>query len=512
MQTRFIRHGAIALLLALLIRLLLRPRVESPAEGKAPAVSGDGAASEKAVERTSEAGRTPAAPSGTPTGAPAMRHVSGRVLHADRSGAENCGLVLVGIQGQVKVVFHAGSGREGAFQFEQVPPGRYQLSTAGHTASVDFEVDPETDVRDLELTLPSSQSILATVVDARGAALAGVRVGIAYDGRESSGATDERGTVRFTSLDPMPIVLVLEAPPGARRYLLPPWIQLDEGKREVRFVLEDAGLATGVVLTPRGFPSENRVHTVKGDAILGSTDSDKNGRFEACVPLEGTASLVIDGGNGWIEILEEGSDESIRVTGRLDGVRAGDRNLELRLAAVPKDRKFRVRVESPAGKPVSGAQVELIEDPGLSAFEVTDALGVAAFENLYEATMLVKVMRPAQDPAAADWLTAQEYRVTPAGQEIVVKMREGIRLRGVVLLPDGEPCPGATVCPTIRRADCPPVEAGEDGGFEFLIDPDDPDPLELVAWAELGGEKYLALTGRVDPRAGLVTIRLRKKP
>lgn len=318
--------------------------------------------------------------------------------------------------------------------------------------------------------------------------------------------------MRLTAVGDHVFVAVTAAPPGDRRYLLPPEVELRPGQREVRLVLADAALATGVVLTPRGLPTSLLLHTVRDHAILASTTSDGDGHFEASVPLDGTASLVIDVGGGALAIREEEETEFTRVTGRLDGVRAGDRDLRLRLVAVPRDRALSVRVESPAGKPVAGARVELIEDAGSLAVEETDAVGVAHFEKLYDTLLLVDVTRPADDPAAADWLTGRVHRVTPAGQEVVVRLREGVRLRGVILLPDGEPCIGAHVCPTIKRADCPLTTVGEDGAFGFLLDPDDQDRLDFQAWAEIRSVKYSGGLRRVDPRAGSVTIRLIRDP
>ncbi|MEK7468804.1 MAG: carboxypeptidase-like regulatory domain-containing protein [Planctomycetota bacterium] len=449
--------------------------------------------------------------------------IAGRVLNHDGTAAAGC-LVQVRSTRSVADIFMNGveTGSDGAFRFDGLPASTGILSAGdalrfpASVVTLPFDLSDGRSRDGLELRLPQARIITVTVVDARGAAVAGAQVVVSSerandDPKQGCVPTNELGVARLTSYGDFPVVEVVETPAFGRRYVLPMQTQLypDDGN-DVRFVLEDAGIASGVVLTPRGRPFKGGVvATLRGKDTVSTAKTDAEGRFEATVPEGETVTLAIDFGEKAPALQEAEDTWPVRVTGSLPGVSAGARDLVLQLQVQPLDRTLRVKVESPTGGPVAAAAVrlyEVYESP--ASARVTDQLGVAAFTGLPPVKLLVEVSPPDDDPAAIDWVKGLVRNVEPQGQELVVRLRAGFRIAGVVLKPDGEPCAGASVCTLIKRPDSGIVVVGADGRFSLLFDSEDVDRLDLVAWGEVDGEKLSAELRVRDRSVQNVTVRL----
>ncbi|KAF0243440.1 MAG: hypothetical protein FD180_3330 [Planctomycetota bacterium] len=506
------------LLLALVAGLCLRERGKPTGSGEsASAASPEGGPAEgTAIDGKDNTHGKLAAP---PPRQPAVRlRISGRVLDHEGGAAGGCRVGLTQDSSFPSPTFGLSTkcDSEGAFRFEVDQSMRYVLSAADGRVTQPVDLSDGKDVDGIEIRLPKGRIIAVTVADMRGTAVRGALVALPREEGAPSALTDERGGATLTGFDEYVAVQVMSAPEDGRRYLLPPEDLLYPGDNEARFVLEDAGLASGVVLTPRGLAWKGgAVAAVEKEGTLGwsisTAATDIEGRFEITVPLGKTVILVPEFGEREPTIKESADEAPVRVIGSLGGVKAGDRDLVLQLQVEPLDRSLKIRVESPTGKAVAGAPVSLFEqlETPLSS-RITNAVGLAEFPGLPARMLMVEVSPPPGDPAAAEWVKGIVRRVVPEGQELVVRLRAGFRISGVILKPNGEPCAGASVCTMIRRPDSGVVTVGADGRFSLLFDSEDVDLLDLEAWGEADGLRVSASVKLRDRSVREVTIRLER--
>lgn len=451
-------------------------------------------------------------------------HVAGRVLTHDGVPEGGC-KVSLRLMSDPWVKLDAVTDTAGLFRLDGAPASSGVLlagdtlrETAG-VAQCRIDLTNGESLDGCELRLPPFRIVTVKVVDSRDFPLAGARIGMPHENTMDRGpeapwdATDEFGAVQLRVFSKRPGIEVMRAPPNGRRYILPPPAFPGDLSSELRFVLEDAGTATGVAMTPRGQTWRGgRIATIRGKWPISITTTDSDGCFEATVPANEEVTLQAYFEDEEPLLREPGDEAPVGVTGSLLGVRAGDRDLVLQLRVEPRDRALSVKVLSPAGGPVVGATVRFFdrsEDPLSQG--VTNAVGLAAIQGLPARNLMVEVSPPNGDPAAADWTKSIVRNVVPEGQELIIRLRPGFRISGVVLKPDGEPCAGAMVSTLIRRPDFGLVTVGSDGRFSLLFDSEDVDRLDLVAMAEVDGRILNAELKLRDRSVREVTIRLKEK-
>ncbi|MCK6462110.1 MAG: carboxypeptidase-like regulatory domain-containing protein, partial [Planctomycetes bacterium] len=184
--------------------------------------------------------------------------------------------------------------------------------------------------------------------------------------------------------------------------------------------------------------------------------------------------------------------------------------LVLRARPLSFDRALSVRVLAPDGSPLRGAQVFARDARGglvPGANVLTDAEGVAALTALPDGDISVwaKAVRLAE---AEDWMDASLYPLLAEGQTATLRIRQGVRVRGMVETAAGEPAAGVFVS-AYRRSDLVgSAETDAEGGFSFLVPGDTPMPLRLLAQRWEGRTLLQATVDRWTPERGDVAMAL----
>ncbi len=225
-------------------------------------------------------------------------------------------------------------------------------------------IDP--DAGPVDLTLERGFSIAGRVVAEDGAGAPGVAL-VAGTGNEWRGAcggapaslpsswarsarSGEDGAFRLTGLPAGPVKVV--ATPEGPGWEGPVEAVIEAGESSASIRLARAGTVEGRVVDARGAPASGvRVRWSRGGDDApdgpGRALTREDGAFSlGAVPLAGTVEVVA---------LTDGADESL--AGRLDGVRAGARDLVVRL---PEEATVEGEVVAADGSPVRRGQVYLV--------------------------------------------------------------------------------------------------------------------------------------------------------
>jgi len=450
----------------------------------------------------------------------AVRYIAGHVQFSDRTPAAGCLMTLCSSAAPTgqRRSWEVTAGVDGAFRFDGLAAEDYALDASTEPGFTDLRGGislPQTGQHhDLVVTLMETRHVTVTVVDTTGAPVAGATLLFFTGDRRNTNfpsTTDENGMAResvYGNPDQLSVDVWHEPPGNGHVFLHPQRVKLSPRQDSVRLVLEECGVATGVV-SFEGLPmhwSQARVVIVRDGREIARTTADPEGRFVAPVPIQGSVTLKVD----FSEVVDAHMDAPGEwVEARVDGVRAGDHDLVLAVRTHPRDRKLRVRAVAPDGTAAARAVIRVRQcETGCWAACYADAAGIAEFDHLPASEVAVRIHSWEVDGAASEWLPADEIRLLPDGQEIVIRLRQGTRLLGTVLRPDGQPCPVARVTASRGGESVIHVDAG--GRFSLLIDPDDPTPLDLEAWAGVGhGQLFAKVTG-VDPRAGEIVLRLQR--
>ncbi len=505
---------ALLLLVALGITLsVLRSRqIAAPEDFERPQLSSDSG-------NASASDRSEAA-SGIKADTPVERasvgplHIAGRVVRYDGEPAAGCLIELWPREPRAEGVADLSviANGNGEFRFEKLAGAAYTLMAKSEPGFVDvvLEIDlrPQGSLDGVLLTLLDARHITVTVVDALGVGVPGASVSIQSGKQRYEHLTDVAGITRETVLGDGMTIQVVPPRDGNRRFLVPQNAGLRPPQDSVRIVLEEAGVATGVVwLEKMERPwSGAAVVTYRGDQEVSRTAAGTDGCFTAVVPIGEPATLKVD----QLEFaFRREVAEGTYPEARLDGVRAGDQDLKLVVRLRPADRKLRVVIQDPDGKSIPNSKV-IIRPEGRISFLTFDSneVGVADIDRLPDLELDVLVNPPKGWEGSEDWLRPVTPRVRPVGQEVVIRFSKGVRMRGIVLGPDGEPCPGAH----LLSAQTQPygVVANEEGRFDFLVDGNSSTPINIKASAGIGHKRLSATLNGVDPRGGELVIRLQR--
>jgi protocatechuate 3,4-dioxygenase beta subunit len=363
----------------------------------------------------------------------------------------------------------------GRFRFGDLAPGPYRVSTnrRGGSSVSRRVVVKDADVLDVRLVFPDERPFVAWVVDDAGGPIPDVSIRVEHDAGSSFGLTDPKGRADLTvSGHVRKIYADSEAGYGEAD----PITDLPEGVDEARFVLPRWEEILGSVVDEAGVPVAGAIVEVRwGSAEPRKVSTSGHGRFHVSVPPGTVAELRVVGryvpAPGGSAMMEDGG-----LVSELHRVAAGSRDLTIRATAPRRDATLRVRVLTPTGKPLQGARVTYQPQPMENRVTVeTDAEGRAVLTDLPVAEIGVSAFF---DPRRTGFMFPLWQKVTPAGQEIVLKCREAARLKGIVVDPDGKPLFAQVFA--LHEGQMFNAFADKQGRFEMLV-PADAESLDLQA-------------------------------
>lgn len=454
---------------------------------------------------------------------PAARRLEGLFLSGSGRPLAGATLSLLGPLEQERacrlpgMFLNATTDGEGRFRFAGLGPGRYRLSHhdsgAGlprwPSASVEVTLPPDRDLLDADLRLEGTGTLGVRVVDAAGAPLPGVLV--ATDGGILA-ETDGSGLAVLENLRAGGKVAVHLELFGARKQ---EWVEVDgpEGDvpadgREVRIVAARAGVVEGVVLDGDGEPAGRAaVSFTGGNEVDGPLWKGKYGALtkdDGTFRLHAAAGAVVDlearrNPSGGVQAGDE------LLVGRAAGVRAPAKGIVLRCRTVKATGSVVLRVVDASGLPVAG--LDLLARGGGAADRPlrTGTDGRALLDRVFEDESLFWFGFPERAPGAPWPLPSGEAPPLPVraladGREVILRLRPGAALEGVVEDGEGRPVAGAAVlCPTDR------VRTGADGRFSLVVAEGEKVRFLLARAGEVGKEERAALED-VDPAAGPVRM------
>ncbi|HEX5135517.1 MAG TPA: sigma-70 family RNA polymerase sigma factor [Planctomycetota bacterium] len=401
--------------------------------------------------------------------------------------------------------FFRGEGRFtddlGRFQFPDVSPGTYRLSVSRGTdkrASQTVRVGDE-DVLDVRFMFPVERTFVVWVTDDAEAPVTGAQICIDHAGGASFARSDAFGRAEAGVSGRIEKVHGPQASPYGH---VSPITDLPEDATEARFVLPRWEEIRGMVTDADGTPISKAV--VEGRREPGVSEfvtTDGHGRFRLVVPPGSVADIHVTARYKPSQAAGGTLVQRADIHGEVRDVLAGARDVVIRVEPRPYDRKITVRVLAPDGTPLEGASVGC--SPSLPDGSVeTGADGRVSIANAPDEEILVWCQ---VDSRALGFVGPKSQRVTANGQEIEMRCRTGIPLRGTVVGPDGKPVSGARVSAADESRLSYEAFSDAQGRFEILV-PEDLESAALSARDRTG--LYGSLTHRVA--AGEATIAMKR--
>jgi protocatechuate 3,4-dioxygenase beta subunit len=341
--------------------------------------------------------------------------------------------------------------------------------------------------------------IVVRVTDDAGAPVAGVMPHVAFDPSAEIGdegaqyrllvtgpgpATGEDGISRIRRIG-VPTKVGVAFPWSCERCFLPVVeMQVQPDQTELHVVLHEGVWVRGRLI------DEHEQPVPSADVELTTPDGFTNSHvversyFSMAAPRDAVCDIRIARGPGKQEY-----------EGTIASVRAGTTDVVLRCRKIPRDRRLAVLVLDPDGAPYPDADV-WIRRPSGRGHARTRADGRCDFDTLpaveysVQASALNETLEHVPMPSAP-------ALVVPSGQEIVLKLRRSVLLRGVVSSTAGQVIPGAFVqakTGAVRIAD---ATADKEGRFQLKLDADRAGALHLRASVRIG-DPGVAWVGTLD--------------
>ncbi len=408
----------------------------------------------------------------------------------------------------------------GRFRFPDLGPGTYELTLsvpdAPRSTPTRVVLPADSDVLDARVRLMGSRSITLLVVDDDGAPIAGAGVQVnassgsagsvsmmgrtGGDGRATLRGLPVAGTTFYVSAPALPVL------DTTIRSIVPE-------DNEVRVVLRRAVLIRGFLRTGDGTPVpdlhvKSRLASDGSDAGYGW--GDKAGVFSIKVPAGQSVDLVVDG----TQTEETAAGTRTRETGfrgSVSGVIGPAEGVEIVLSheAIVRDRTLVVVVQDSAGAPVPGFEVTAHVTPK-SVRARTDAQGRARLEGLpnHRVHLWLSDGISLERPRPLD-IPPPGFDVVPDGQEIVVKYRAGVAIRGRVVDSSGRPLRLGFVRVSAEGRSYS-LRCDADGRFVTGGLPDLPMQLEADGYVEK--TECVGVVAGVVPGDAEVTITVAPKP
>lgn len=410
----------------------------------------------------------------------------------------------------------------GRFAFGGLVPGNYRIVVRPDGQGeivVEALVPEEGEAAEVRLVVPDVRTLEVEVVTSEGKPVEGLSVHLqGFTSAYHPGATtDARGRaslrlsadVRYVSLGFPTDAYDRYAEAGAATRTL------RAGDRSLRFVLEEGEPALGRVIDAQGAPVASvGVEALLADGrVVSRRMTDASGEFRCPVPKGRTVALAVTG-SGQRDLPGRGTAPiDVAQEGRLDGVRAGDTGLVLKVRPRAADRSLVVQVLAPDGSPAVGARVLASITSLASVSGTTDERGSVRLEQLPDRPVEVRV-----NPAGVRWAPgspplAAERRagITPSERPLTVLLQPCATLLGRVVDERGVGLTDVDVLALLPGGERPTARSGPDGRFGLPLHPTDDFPLDLEA--NYASPKGLLLLGtlRVESREeGGLTLVLRR--
>jgi RNA polymerase sigma-70 factor (ECF subfamily) len=379
----------------------------------------------------------------------------------------------------------------GRFRFPDLGPGAYllRLQRSGG-AAVELDVDfGDTDRRDIVLTVPGGRMFTVLVEEDDGRPVSNADVVATHEGGQSYQRTGNDGLAELTVSGSIKAVQVISVAQGAkgstppfRRY--PKLLDLPADSSEVRLVLERWAPITGVVVDGlgKGVGHARVVALWTGGSRY--TYTSVQGEFRAIVPPGTEAALIVSGRTNSDFMLDPDlSSEPVRAA-------AGARGVRLIAGSAARTQSLRVKVVGPDDRPIQNARVL-----GKGEEAETDKAGIARLTSLPGYGIRIEV-------DAAGFAPPVPVDVVPHGQEITLRCRVGVVLRGSVITSGTTPAAGARVLVVAGEEEFETV-TDDAGRFELMV-PAGAERVGLVAVA--GGDRADLRQHRLD--GGEAVLRL----
>jgi RNA polymerase sigma-70 factor (ECF subfamily) len=409
----------------------------------------------------------------------------------------------------------------GRFRFYGIGPGAYRVTLRSNryvleTPPIEVRLDEGGHQRGVLLRTHTARVLRARVVDPSGEPVPGVTVWALEEAAKSvlSCWSDADGRVVFEGLPEGKFRLtagVFEGSglPFAASERTEP---LDAGAPEATLVLREEGFVRGTLLDVDGRPlpqMEIRATSTSGGGLY-IVASGPDGAFEIRAPRGETLRLEIPG-TWWRIPGDKSSREPCPLPHRAAkaGVPVPSEGVVIREES-PTHPTLAVRLLDLEGNPMPGARVFAWTYQGATFNEGTGPDGIVRFEFPYPDEVTVQLLpRSPEKPLPPCAVLPAPVKVVPAGQEITVRLREGIARTGIVKDADDRPAPGAWVSLKTEDLVESTAKAADDGTFTVWVAPG----LKVVrAEAALGAQEgpgsRAEIEGDAVPAEGEIVLRL----
>jgi RNA polymerase sigma-70 factor (ECF subfamily) len=360
----------------------------------------------------------------------------------------------------------------GRVRFPDLGPAAYDLVVGPRFEPIlrrRLELTAEQPTVDLLLTPDSVRSVVIHAVDTEGKPAVGVYVwaNATQPPDRKQGKTGEGGEVTL-ELFRRPYRLSV-MPTVGLGFALPAPIELDASQTSAGFTLERLVAIRGRLVTPDDKPIGWGSISVTGDGDEKQyVNSDEGGSFVAYVSGNARVSLAFQ---GTVQNTMERIHKFVPYTALVDDVVAGAEDVVMRTTALDMRRELTIRLVDPAGQPVSGAGLSVTVPVNEQKPAISGSDGRASWTGL-PALPLTAMFSGWRGTSEQPWIAPRFESVTPEGQELTVRFRQGSVVEGTVLKDDGVSAPFAYVQILEDGKSVRGAIADADGRFVAILDPE----------------------------------------
>lgn len=436
---------------------------------------------------------------GNPSGDSASGAILGQVLTYEGRPVADFTVTLIrdasDFAGNMFELFsYAKTDFEGRFAFEGLPAGTHHVfageCSLGEACPAQAAVAVENGARveGVTLRLPPTISVEIRVVDAELNPVARAEVFLTGDPcRKAAVVTGGDGAARLELFGDADLQGHVVAPSDDSRTLMPvTFFRIPERRTSWTVVVETSATITGRVLAPEpAIESWFRLRATRNGELVSWAVSEDDGSFSLVVPSAGPVD--IDAHGNWLNTNDPARRREA-LFGVLKGVQPGAAGVEVRTEVLQAGGRIEVLVLGPYGAPAAGAHVRArelrsgheeqisVNGNGVGALVVSGSVPWDLFAT------------PADSESVLEWLPARREQVVAGSEAVVLTLRQGKRVTGVVLDPEGRPTqraqltidlPGSAVGPEVHLPDpedgvpdsITEITLSPEGRFSFAIDP-----------------------------------------